>query len=67
MPTQRVAITACIMRGIEAVASFEFLILSDQDDEWLPGRLMRQRDILRGDTDVLLVAGDGVLIDRIRR
>ena len=56
-------ITACIMRGIEAVASYEFLILSDQDDEWLPDRLMRQRDILRGDSDVLLVAGDGVLID----
>ena len=56
-------VTACIMRGLEAVASFDFLILSDQDDEWLPGRLMGQRDILRGDANVLLVAGDGVLID----
>jgi glycosyltransferase involved in cell wall biosynthesis len=56
-------VTACIMRGIKAVASFDFLFLSDQDDEWLPDRLRRQRDILRSDTNVLLVAGDGLLID----
>ncbi len=56
-------VTACILRGIEAVASSDFLILSDQDDEWLPDRLMRQLDILRRDANALLVAGDGVLID----
>jgi glycosyltransferase involved in cell wall biosynthesis len=56
-------ITAAIMQGMAAVSAFEFVVLSDQDDEWLPGRLMRQRDILLDDTDALLVAGDGVLID----
>ena len=33
-------ITASIMQGMAAVASFEFVVLSDQDDEWLPGRLL---------------------------
>jgi glycosyltransferase involved in cell wall biosynthesis len=56
-------VTASILRGIEAVASFEFVILADQDDEWLPDRLLRQRDILHSDGDALLVAGDGLLID----
>src|SRR4249919_1369680 len=56
-------ITASIMQGMTAVASFEFILLSDQDDEWLPGRLLRQRDILLDDTGALLVAGDGLLID----
>ena len=56
-------ITAAIMQGMAAVASSEFVLLSDQDDEWLPGRLRRQRDILAGDRHALLVAGDGLLID----
>ena len=51
------------MQGMDAVASFEFVVLSDQDDEWLPGRLRRQRDILLDHTDALVVAGDGLLID----
>ena len=56
-------ITAAVMRGLEAVASFEYAILSDQDDEWLPGRLAGQRALLEERPGALLVAGDGLLAD----
>src|SRR6478735_7833110 len=56
-------VTASIVQGMAAVASCGFVVLSDQDDEWLPGRLRSQRDLLAADTSALLVAGDGLLID----
>jgi hypothetical protein len=52
-----------VTMGLAAAAKYEFVVLSDQDDEWLKDRLARQRDILRGDPGTLLVAGDGILID----
>ena len=52
-----------VARGLAAAAHHDIVLLSDQDDEWLPDRLSRQRDILRGDPNALLVAGDGILID----
>ena len=56
-------VTANVIRGLNLVASFEFVLLSDQDDEWLPERLERQHDLLTSRPDALLVAADGVLID----
>jgi glycosyltransferase involved in cell wall biosynthesis len=59
----RTRIVRNVTRGLAAAASYEVVVLSDQDDEWLSDRLARQRDILRGDRGALLVAGDGILID----
>jgi glycosyltransferase involved in cell wall biosynthesis len=56
-------VTASVIRGLRSVAGFEFVLLSDQDDEWLPGRLEIQRDALVSKPDALLVAADGLLID----
>ena len=56
-------VAATFMVGLEAVAGFEYALLSDQDDEWLPDRLAGQRGMLAERPDALLVAGDGVLID----
>jgi hypothetical protein len=56
-------IASNVVRGLAAAASYEVVVLSDQDDEWLGDRLARQRDILRNDSTAMLVAGDGILID----
>ncbi len=56
-------VTASFVHGLLALASFQFVMLADHDDEWLPDRLIRQRDILGASPDVLLVAGDAILID----
>jgi glycosyltransferase involved in cell wall biosynthesis len=56
-------VAAMVMRGLESVAAFEYALLSDQDDEWLPDRLSSQRAILQSQPNGLLVAGDGLLID----
>jgi glycosyltransferase involved in cell wall biosynthesis len=60
-PKTRVA--ASVMRGLESVSRFPFVLLSDHDDEWLPSRLELQREVLTGRPEALLVAADGVLID----
>jgi len=60
-------VAATVMRGLEVVADFEYTILSDQDDEWLPGRLAGQRALLQQHPGALLVAGDGLLIDAAGR
>jgi glycosyltransferase involved in cell wall biosynthesis len=55
-----------VIRGLDSVAhdaGVEFVLLSDQDDEWLPGRLESQRELLRSRSDALLVAADALLID----
>ena len=59
-------IAESVIRGLDSVAhdaGFEFVLLSDQDDEWLPGRLESQRELLSGRSDALLVAADALLID----
>lgn len=61
---RKTRIAANVARGLAAAQSFEFVLLSDQDDEWLSDRLVRQRDVLRGTPGALLVAGDGLLIDQ---
>ena len=61
-PKTRIA--ANVAKGLAAAQSFEFALLSDQDDEWLSDRLVRQRDVLRSTPGALLVAGDGLLIDQ---
>jgi glycosyltransferase involved in cell wall biosynthesis len=61
---RKTRIAANMARGLAAAQSFEFVLLSDQDDEWLSDRLVRQRDVLRGTPGALLVAGDGLLIDQ---
>jgi glycosyltransferase involved in cell wall biosynthesis len=50
-------------KGLVAADEFEFVLLSDQDDEWLADRLFRQRETLKNDAKAILVAGDGILID----
>ncbi len=50
-------------RALSGVAEFQFVILSDQDDEWLDTRLAGQREVLRHSSRSMLVAGDGFLID----
>jgi glycosyltransferase involved in cell wall biosynthesis len=52
-----------VVRGLEAASAYRFAVLSDQDDQWLPDRLARQRGVLLGDPNAMLVAGDGILID----
>jgi glycosyltransferase involved in cell wall biosynthesis len=49
--------------AMNAATGFDVLVLSDQDDLWLPDRLARQRQSLRDNPGALLVAGDGILID----
>lgn len=56
-------VTATIMRGLRSLATYDYVLLSDQDDEWLPDRLMKQRGILIDRPEALLVAGDGLLIN----
>lgn len=60
-------IAANVVKGLAAANSYEIVLLSDQDDEWLVDRLARQRDILQNDSSAMLVAGDGVLIDEAGR
>jgi glycosyltransferase involved in cell wall biosynthesis len=60
-PKTRVA--ASVIRGLQSVAPFAFVLLSDHDDEWLPSRLEIQREVLNSRPDALLVAADGLLID----
>jgi glycosyltransferase involved in cell wall biosynthesis len=52
-----------VSRGLAAVGGYDFVLLSDQDDEWLETRLASQRAAYRGKPGALLVAGDGLLID----
>jgi glycosyltransferase involved in cell wall biosynthesis len=56
-------ITRNVTMGLAAAASYEIVLLSDQDDEWLVNRLACQREVLRNDASAMLVAGDGILID----
>jgi glycosyltransferase involved in cell wall biosynthesis len=60
-PKSRIA--RSVVMGLDAAASYEIVLLSDQDDEWLVDRLARQREVLRNDASAMLVAGDGILID----
>jgi glycosyltransferase involved in cell wall biosynthesis len=53
-----------VARGLAAAALYDMVLLSDQDDEWLPDRLSRQRGILLADPGALLVAGDAILMDQ---
>jgi hypothetical protein len=55
-------IAGSVVRGLAAAAQYEFVVLSDQDDEWLGDRLASQRDVLRSNPSAMLVAGDGLLI-----
>ena len=52
-----------VSRGLAAVSEYEIVLLADQDDEWLVGRLASQREAFRRSPGALLVAGDGLLID----
>jgi glycosyltransferase involved in cell wall biosynthesis len=52
-----------VLRGLAAVSEYEIVLLADQDDEWLPGRLASQREAMRNSPTALLVAGDGLLVD----
>ena len=60
---QKTRVAATVMRGLQSVAAFDYVLLSDQDDEWLPDRLISQRGILIDRAEALVVAGDGLLID----
>ena len=59
----RIRIARAMSLGLTSVAGHAFILLADQDDEWLPGRLAGQRSLLHSGSDIQLVAGDGVLID----
>jgi hypothetical protein len=52
-----------VARGLEAASEYGIVVMSDQDDEWLPDRVVRQRDRLLANPGAMLVAGDGILID----
>src|SRR5450759_3278474 len=56
-------IAANVTLGLGAVAAYEIVLLSDQDDEWMSDRLTSQRAILHSEPRALLVAGDGIFID----
>ncbi len=49
--------------ALSRVPEYEYVILSDQDDEWLDTRLASQRTALRDSPTSMLVAGDGFLVD----
>lgn len=49
--------------GLRAAEEYAIAVLSDQDDAWLPERLLRQRVRLLSTPGALLVAGDGILVD----
>ena len=63
--TSRVA--DAFVRGLARVAGYEFVLCADQDDEWLPDRVERQRACFAARPGALLVAGDGILIDETGR
>jgi glycosyltransferase involved in cell wall biosynthesis len=56
-------VASAVTKGLEAVAGFGIVVLSDQDDEWLPDRVAIQRQALVSGRGSLLVAGDAILID----
>jgi glycosyltransferase involved in cell wall biosynthesis len=60
-------IAANVVRGLAAAAAYDYMVLADQDDEWLVDRLRTQRTILREQSGAMLVAGDGLLIDETGR
>ena len=53
-----------VIMGLAAAEEYRFVVLSDQDDDWLPDRLARQRSLLLSDQTAMLIAGDGILIDQ---
>jgi glycosyltransferase involved in cell wall biosynthesis len=55
-------ITAALRKGI-AAARGEYVVLHDSDDVSLPGRLARQRAVLEGDRDAVMITGWADLID----
>jgi hypothetical protein len=62
-PDLKTRVASSVVNGLAAVTQFDFVLLADQDDEWLIDRLASQRAILSEHAGAMLVAGDGVLID----
>lgn len=52
-----------IVTGLAAVARYDLVVLTDQDDVWLADRVASQQARFVQHPGVLLVAGDGLLID----
>lgn len=46
-----------------ACGEADLVVLGDHDDEWLPNRVERQRDLLETAPDALMVASDGDVMD----
>lgn len=62
-PDLKTRVATNVVNGLAAVSEYAFVLLADQDDEWLVDRLASQRTILVDRPGAALVAGDGVLID----